>query len=179
MRQNLIPIRYALKLIPPSFPNWAMTPSSVKTSFWFMIWLALTRYSGCPPLLSLWYLSANGGNRGYKSEPLVALTNVNGCIDADTVNISVRKPSKRNENLTICSGDSVLFSPDHLSEPGSYEYRTGFCDSLVTSISPSCPGFYHAAPPNHLRGRFSLLPGQSGGKRRSILRSNSKPIRLR
>ena len=63
---------------------------------------------------------------------LVALTNVNGCIDADTVNISVQALKKRNENLTICSGDSVLFHQTYLSEPGSYEYRTGFCDSLVT-----------------------------------------------
>ncbi|HMS99965.1 MAG TPA: M43 family zinc metalloprotease [Saprospiraceae bacterium] len=63
---------------------------------------------------------------------LVALTNVNGCFDVDTVNIAVQALKKRNENLTICKGDSVLFNQTYLSEPGSYEYRTGFCDSLVT-----------------------------------------------
>jgi hypothetical protein len=63
---------------------------------------------------------------------LVALTSVNGCIDVDTVNIAVQALKKRNENLTICRGDSVLFNQTYLSESGSYEYRTGFCDSLVT-----------------------------------------------
>lgn len=63
---------------------------------------------------------------------LVALTNVNGCFDVDTVNIAVQALKKRIENLTICKGDSVLFNQTYLSEPGSYEYRTGFCDSLVT-----------------------------------------------
>lgn len=63
---------------------------------------------------------------------LVALTTVNGCIDVDTLNISVLALKKRNENLTICQGDSVWFNQSYLSQSGSYEYRTGDCDSLIT-----------------------------------------------
>lgn len=63
---------------------------------------------------------------------LVALTTVNGCIDVDTVNIAVQNLKKRNESLTICRGDSVWFNQSYLSQSGSYEYRTGDCDSLIT-----------------------------------------------
>ena len=121
----------------------------------------------------LWYLSANGGNRGYKSEP----RSPHQCqwLHRRRYGQHLGANPQKKENLTICSGDSVLFSPDlslwtrQLRIP----HRLLRLTCHPRSHRP-CPGFYHAAPPNHLRGAIQPSSWTSGGKRRSILRSNSK-----
>ncbi|MBK8698805.1 MAG: gliding motility-associated C-terminal domain-containing protein [Saprospiraceae bacterium] len=63
---------------------------------------------------------------------LIVLGSRAGCIDVDTVEITIQPLKIFREMLTICKGDSVLFNQSYVSQEGSYEYRIGNCDSLIT-----------------------------------------------
>ena len=109
---------------------------------------------------------------------LVALTNVNGCIDADTVNISVQALKKEMKTSPSAAG-TVYFSPDLSLNPAVTNTAPAFATHLSPSISPSLPRILSCCPAKPSARAIQPSSWASGGKRRSILRSNSKPIRLR